>query len=355
VTPLPGDDVSTEKKITELKDGAAREIEAASSPRELEEIRVKYLGRKGLLTSILRSIAGLSDRERALVGKASNEAKQALSSLVAQRGESLEQGLRSTAPRKVDFTLPGTGQWVGRQHVLSAVMNELREIFLGMGYSVATGPDVEDVYHNFEALNIPDGHPAREQNDTFFVKGGLVLRTHTSPVQIRVMETTPPPIRMIFPGRVYRNDALDATHSPEFHQLELLYVDRGVTFQDLKGTLTHFVRKFFGEETGLRFRPFYFPFTEPSAEVDITCISCSGGKNPPSSGTCRMCGASGWLEILGAGMVHPAVFRFVGYDPEQYTGIAFGVGIERMAMLKYGITDIRFFLENDLRFLGQFD
>jgi len=346
--------VNTQKTVAELRENAAREIEAASSLKQLEEIRVRYLGRKGLLTSILRSIADLSDSERALVGKVSNEAKQKLASLIAQKKELLEQGLRSAAPRGVDFTLPGTGEWVGRQHLLSVVMRELKGIFVGMGYSVATGPDVEDVYHNFEALNIPDGHPAREQGDTFFVKGGLVLRTHTSPVQIRVMENTPPPIRMIFPGRVYRRDAPDATHSPEFHQLELLYVDRGVTFQDLKGTLTHFVRRFFGEETGLRFRPFYFPFTEPSAEVDITCIACSGGKAPPRSGTCRMCGGAGWLEILGAGMVHPAVFRFVGYDPEQYTGIAFGVGIERMAMLKYGITDIRFFLENDLRFLEQF-
>ncbi len=354
MTPTPGDDVNTEKKVTELRENAEREIEAASSPAELEGIRIKYLGRKGLLTSILRSISDLADKERALVGQTANEAKQKLGLLTRQKRELLEQGRRRAASRKVDFTLPGTGQWLGRRHVLSEVMNELREIFLGMGYSVATGPDVEDVYHNFEALNIPEGHPAREQNDTFFVRGGLVLRTHTSPVQIRVMETTPPPIRMIFPGRVYRNDAPDATHSPEFHQLELLYVDKGVTFQDLKGTLTHFARRFFGRETGLRFRPFYFPFTEPSAEVDITCISCSGGKNPPGSGTCRMCGDSGWLEILGAGMVHPAVFRFVGYDPGVYTGIAFGVGIERMAMLRYGIRDIRFFLENDLRFLEQF-
>ncbi|UCF79265.1 MAG: phenylalanine--tRNA ligase subunit alpha [Candidatus Eiseniibacteriota bacterium] len=350
----PGDKVDTEKSVRELRESAAREIESASTARELEEARVKYLGRKGLLTSILRGIANLGEAERAVVGKAANRAKEELTSLIAGKRESLEQGLRDASPRQLDVTLPGTGDWVGSRHILSRVARELREMFVAMGFSVATGPDVEDAYHNFEALNIPEGHPAREQGDTFFVKGGLLLRTHTSPVQIRVMEETPPPIRMIFPGRVYRNDAPDPTHSPEFHQLECLYVDRGVTFQDLKGTLAHFARRFFGSRIGVRFRPFYFPFTEPSAEVDITCIACSGGREKPASGTCRMCGGTGWLEILGAGMVHPAVFRHVGYDPEQFTGYAFGAGIERLAMLKYGITDIRFFLENDLRFLEQF-
>jgi len=354
LTLLPGDDVSTEKSVVELRKSAAREIESSSSLEELERIRIKYLGRKGLLTSILRSIGNLSGPERTAVGKTSNEAKDALASLVEERAEALKAALLSVEQRRLDITLPGIQQWVGRRHLLPVVMKELKSIFIGMGFSVAVGPDVEDVYHNFEALNIPEGHPAREQGDTFFVGKELVLRTHTSPVQIRVMEKTSPPVRMIFPGKVYRNDAADSTHFPEFHQLECLYVDRGVTFLDLKGTLSYFVKRFFGSTTGLRFRPFYFPFTEPSAEVDMTCISCSGGQSPPSSGACRMCGGSGWLEILGAGMVHPAVLRCVGYDAEEFTGFAFGAGIERLAMLKYGITNIRLFLENDVRFLEQF-
>lgn len=338
----------------ELRESAAREIQAASSLEELEGIRVKYLGRRGLLTSVLRSIGDLSGPERGAIGKLSNDAKEALTSLLAGSTERLKTELGGAAPQGLDITLPGVQQWTGRRHLLPVVVKELKSIFVGMGFSVATGPDVEDVYHNFEALNIPEGHPAREQGDTFFVGKELVLRTHTSPVQIRVMERMPPPIRMIFPGRVYRKDAPDATHSPEFHQLECLYVDRGVTFLDLKGTLAYFVRRFFGGATGVRFRPFYFPFTEPSAEVDMTCISCSGGQSPPASGACRMCGGSGWLEILGAGMVHPAVLRRVGYDAGELTGFAFGAGIERLAMLKYGIGNIRFFLENDVRFLGQF-
>ena len=346
--------MSTERTVIELRDRATQEIRAVSSAEELENLRIKYLGRKGLLTSVLRSIAGLDDSDRAVVGRVANETKRVLSSLIAEKAEALKNTEVASGSGRLDITLPGTHQWIGKEHPLSIVMRELKQIFLGMGFSVATGPDVEDVYHNFEALNIPEGHPSRETGDTFFVKGGFVLRTHTSPVQIRVMEQVRPPIRMIFPGRVYRKDAPDATHFPEFHQLECLYVDKGVTFQDLKGTLAYFVRRFFGTGTGLRFRPFYFPFTEPSAEVDITCISCSGGRCPPSSGTCRMCGGSGWLEILGAGMVHPAVFRRVGYDASEYTGFAFGMGIERMVMLKYGITHIRFFLENDVRFLNQF-
>jgi phenylalanyl-tRNA synthetase alpha chain len=354
LTLLPGDKVSTEKDVLELRESAARELRAASSLKELEGIRIKYLGRKGLLTSVLRSIGDLSGSERTTVGKVSNEAKEALTSLIAERTEMLKAAQSSAEQRRLDITLPGVGQWMGRRHLLSVVMKELKSIFIGMGFSVATGPDVEDVYHNFEALNIPEGHPAREQGDTFFVRKELVLRTHTSPVQIRVMERMSAPVRMIFPGRVYRNDAPDATHFPEFHQLECLYVDRGVTFLDLKGTLAYFVQRFFGSGTHLRFRPFYFPFTEPSAEVDMTCISCSGGQSPPSSGMCRMCGGSGWLEILGAGMVHPDVLRHTGYNADELAGFAFGVGIERLAMLKYGISNIRFFLENDIRFLEQF-
>jgi phenylalanyl-tRNA synthetase alpha chain len=346
--------VSTEKDVLDLRERAAREIQAASSLQELEGMRIQYLGRKGLLTSVLRSIGDLSEAERIKVGKVSNEAKEALTSLIAERIETLKAVQPGVEKQKLDITLPGVRQWVGRRHLLSVAIKELKSIFIGMGFSVATGPDVEDVYHNFEALNIPEGHPAREKGDTFFVGKELVLRTHTSPVQIRVMEKMPAPVRMIFPGRVYRNDAPDATHSPEFHQLECLYVDRGVTFQDLKGTLAYFVKRFFGSGTRLRFRPFYFPFTEPSAEVDMTCIACEGGESPPTSGTCRMCGGSGWLEILGAGMVHPAVLRYVGYNADELTGYAFGVGIERLVMLKYGIPNIRFFLENDVRFLEQF-
>jgi len=351
---LPGNEVSTEKEVSELRESAAGEIRAASSLKELEAIRIKYLGRKGLLTSVLRSIGDLSGPERSSVGKASNEAKEALATLIDERTEALTVALATVERRRLDITLPGVSQWVGRRHLLSIAVKELKSIFIGMGFSVATGPDVEDIYHNFEALNIPEGHPSREKGDTFFVGRELVLRTQTSPVQIRVMERKPAPVRMIFPGRVYRKDASDATHSPEFHQLECLYVDRDVTFLDLKGTLSYFARRFFGSGTRLRFRPSYFPFTEPSAEVDITCISCSGGQSPPRSGNCRMCGGSGWLEVLGAGMVHPAVLRCVGYDTDELTGFAFGAGIERLAMLKYGIANIRFFLENDVRFLEQF-
>jgi len=346
--------VSTEKDIAGLKEKGAAEIRTTSSLKELESARVKYLGRKGLLTSVLRSIGELAGPERNAVGKAANEAKTSLSSLIEERKEALTKALAAIEKPKLDITLPGVTQWMGRRHLLPAVTNELKSIFMGMGFSIATGPDVEDTYHNFEALNIPEGHPSREKGDTFFVDKELALRTHTSPVQIRVMERMPPPVRMIFPGRVYRNDAPDATHSPEFHQLECLYVDRGVTFPDLKGTLGYFARRFFGESTRVRFRPSYFPFTEPSAEVDISCISCRGGQSPPPAGLCRMCGGSGWLEILGAGMVHPAVLRCVGYDTSEVNGFAFGVGIERLAMLKYGIASIRFFLENDVRFLEQF-
>ncbi len=343
-----------EKSVLRTRDDALREIGQASTTAELEAVRVKYLGRKGLLTAILRNISSLAGKERALVGRVSNEAKEFLSSAIAERALALERVTSRQAASLVDVTLPGVRQWTGRKHVISLVLEEIKDIFVGLGFSVATGPDAEDVYHNFEALNIPEGHPAREEGDTFFLESGLVLRTHTSPVQIRVMERMPPPVRMIFPGRVYRKDAPDAAHSPEFHQVECLYVDRGVTFPDLKGTLSHFVSRFFGPETRLRFRPGHFPFTEPSAEVDITCVGCAGGQSPPTAGNCRVCGGNGWLEILGAGMVHPAVFRHVGYDAEVFTGFAFGVGIDRMAMLKYSIRDIRYFLENDVRFLEQF-
>jgi phenylalanyl-tRNA synthetase alpha chain len=343
-----------EKSIIEIRETAAREVAEAGTPQALDGVRVKYLGRKGILTGVLRAISSLDAAERGRVGKAANEAKGVLAGLISQRAQELEAASPRKTAASLDVSLPGVGQWIGRKHLISLVTEELKTIFTGMGFSVATGPDVEDVFHNFGALNMPEGHPAREQGDTFFVNGGFVLRTHTSPVQIRVMESTAPPIRMIFPGRVYRKDAWDAVHSPEFHQLECLYVDRGVTFPDLKGTLAYFARRFFGPGTGVRFRAGYFPFTEPSAEVDITCIGCRGGQCPPESGTCRVCGGTGWLEILGAGMVHPAVFRSVGYDADTLTGFAFGVGIDRLTMLKYGIRDIRYFLESDLRFLEQF-
>ncbi|MBN1503754.1 MAG: phenylalanine--tRNA ligase subunit alpha [Candidatus Eisenbacteria bacterium] len=343
-----------EKSVIDIRDAAVAEVTGARSAQALDAVRIKYLGRKGLLTAVLRGISSLDPSERGRVGKAANEAKSVLAGLISDRARELEEASTRKAGAATDISLPGVGQWVGRKHLISIVTGELKRIFVGMGFSVATGPDVEDVFHNFTALNTPEGHPAREQSDTFFVDGGLVLRTHTSPVQIRVMETTPPPIRMIFPGRVYRKDAWDAVHSPEFHQLECLYVDRGVTFPDLKGTLAYFARRFFGPGTGVRFRPGYFPFTEPSAEVDITCVGCRGGQSPPDSGACRLCGGTGWLEILGAGMVHPAVFRSVGYDAEEFTGFAFGMGIDRLIMLKYGIRDIRYFLESDLRFLEQF-
>jgi phenylalanyl-tRNA synthetase alpha chain len=322
---------------------------AARSAAELEEVRVRFLGRQGALTQLLRSLGNLPPGERPLVGAAANEAKRELEVLLDQRlNEAREvERARSRRQQRLDLTIPGRRPSPGSIHPLTRVHDEIVTIFAGLGFSVAEGPEIETDYHNFEALNIPSDHPARDMQDTFYLPGGLLLRTHTSPVQIRTMLAQRPPVRIVVPGRVHRRDIPDASHSPVFHQVEGLAVDRGVTMADLKGTLELFAREMFGPRSRIRFRPSFFPFTEPSAEVDVVCFLCGGDG-------CRVCKQSGWLEILGSGMVHPQVLRNVGYDTEEVTGWAFGMGIERIAMLKYGVDDIRLFYENDLRFLGQF-
>jgi phenylalanyl-tRNA synthetase alpha chain len=315
---------------------------------EISELRIRILGRKGSLTQLLKRLGTLPEAERREIGRRANKIKEGLEARIdeallhiqdQERRESLEK-------ERIDVTLPGRRMASGRKHPLTQILDEIIHIFSRLGFEVVEGPEVELDYYNFEALNIPKGHPAREMQATFFISEDVVLRTHTSPVQVRTMEKKRPPVRMICPGAVYRCDS-DPTHSPMFHQVEGLLVDRGITFSDLKGVLTVFVHQMFGKETKLRFRPSFFPFTEPSAEIDIECFIC-GGKG------CGVCSNTGWLEILGSGMVDPAVYRFVNYDPEEVTGFAFGMGIERIAMLKYGINDIRLFFANDLRFLKQF-
>jgi phenylalanyl-tRNA synthetase alpha chain len=339
-----------QERLRAIEDEARDELDRAETPEALEEVRVRYLGRKGRLTQELKALAGLPPEERPRLGEAANRAKAALADAVERRAEALLGARESQqlAAERLDVTLPGRAPRLGLRHPMSIALEELRGIFRDLGFEVADGPEIETAYHNFTALNIPEGHPVREQSDTIFVEGGLLLRTHTSPVQIRTMETREPPLRIIAPGRCYRNDAPDATHSPVFYQIEVLAVDEGITLGHLKWTLEQFARAYFGADVGLRFRPGYFPFVEPGAELDISCIFCGG------SG-CPTCKQSGWIEVLGAGMVHPAVFEFVGYDPEKVSGFAFGTGVERLVMLKHRIPDIRLFYEDDLRFLAQFD
>lgn len=336
-----------EEQLQALEAWALPAIAGAEDPEALEQMRIRVLGRKGELTEILRGLAALSPEMRREVGQQSNVLKAKIEVALQEKQQALRSAvLDQLAVREgIDITLPGRPIPRGSFHPLTATLYEIIEVFQHLGFSVAEGPEVELDYYNFEALNIPKDHPARDMQDTFYVTDDVVLRTHTSPVQIRVMEAQPPPVKIVAPGRVYRRDA-DPTHSPMFHQVEGLLVDHGVTFADLKGTLEAFVDQFFGAGTGVRFRPSFFPFTEPSAEVDIACVMCKGAG-------CRVCKGSGFLEILGAGMVDPEVFRMVGYDPE-ITGFAFGLGVERIAMLRYGIDDIRLFFENDLRFLQQF-
>ncbi len=335
-------------KLESIRDTALEEIEAADDAHTLEQVRVRYLGRKGALTQILRGLSEVSPEERKTIGQQANQAKEIIASAIEARKAALEaQAMEERALKdRVDLTLPGRKPRVGRKHPVSQVLDEITSIFDGLGFQVATGPDIETEYYNFESLNIPEGHPARDLHDTFFVRPGVVLRTHTSPVQMRVMEQIEPPVAVVAPGRTYRVDS-DASHSPMFFQVEGLLVDEDVTFAGLKGTLMHFVHEYFGKDTAVRFRPHYFPFTEPSAEVDISCTVC-GGQG------CRICKHSGWLEILGCGMVHPEVFRFAEYDYERYTGYAFGMGVDRIAMLRHSIDSIHHLYENDLRFLEQF-
>jgi phenylalanyl-tRNA synthetase alpha chain len=345
-------------RITELRTEAESAIAGASGSGELEELRVRYLGRKAELPNVLRGIAQLPPQERGATGKAANQARQALEGLIAQRGEQLaggelERRLRSDT---VDVTLPGRPpQPIGRHHLLTATRREIEDVFLGLGFRIAEGPEVETVYYNFDALNHAPTHPARDRMDTFYVerRDDVVLRTHTSPMQVRTMEAHPPPLYVIVPGRVYRRDS-DATHTPQFHQIEGLAVDVDITLADLKGTLLAFARAIFGPDREVRLRPHFFPFTEPSVEVDVSCFM-EHSSRPPTR--CRVCKDTGWVEILGSGMVDPNVFAYVaeyGYDPERVQGFAFGMGIERIAMLKHGVPDLRLLYDNDVRFLEQF-
>lgn len=335
-------------RLEEMLRTATAAMAQADTEAALQEIRIRFLGKKGELTAIMKGMGQLSAEERPLVGALANRVKEELEAQINSRLGSVREAeiTRRIASERIDVTLPGRRTFTGSKHPITLVIEEVTEIFAALGFGVAEGPEVEKDFYNFEALNIPKDHPARDMQDTFYISDDVVLRTHTSPVQIRTMLKHAPPVRVIAPGTVYRRDS-DLTHSPMFHQVEGFLVDRHVTFGDLKGILTAFVTQFFSEKVGLRFRPSFFPFTEPSAEVDIQCVICSGEG-------CRVCKQSGWLEILGSGMIDPEVFKAVNYDPELYSGFAFGVGLERLAMLKYGVNDLRLFFENDLRFLKQF-
>jgi len=337
------------EQVRNLVTEAVAAIEAAEDLGALDRLRVQYLGKKGALTASLKALGSLPLEERPRAGQWVNEAKQQLTELIDSRQRALSAAAVAAqlARDRIDVTLPGRSWACGGLHPVTQTIERIREFFAGMGYAVAEGPEVEDDFHNFEALNIPEQHPARAMHDTFYFDAHRVLRTHTSPVQIRAMNRSQPPLRIIAPGRVYRCDS-DLTHSPMFHQVEGLYVDEAVTFADLRGVLSSFLQAFFEQDDlQTRFRPSYFPFTEPSAEVDIRCVHCAG------SG-CRVCKQTGWLEVMGCGMVHPNVFAHVGIDAERYTGFAFGLGVERMAMLRFGVNDLRLFYENDIRFLQQF-
>jgi phenylalanyl-tRNA synthetase alpha chain len=334
--------------VQSLVDTAREEIARASSIEDLEQIRVRLLGKKGEITAQLKALGGMDPDARRSAGAKINEAKETITALLDARRNALEADSLAAqlASDTVDVTLPGRGQTIGGLHPVTRVRRRIEQIFRGAGFTVADGPEIEDDWHNFEALNIPADHPARAMHDTFYFADGRLLRTHTSPVQIRYLETHKPPVRVIVPGRVYRCDS-DMTHTPMFHQLEGLVVDEGITFANLKAVLHGFMRELFEKDVKMRLRPSYFPFTEPSAEVDISCVSCGG------SG-CRVCKNTGWLEVSGCGVVHPNVLRAVNVDPERYTGYAFGMGIDRLTMLRYNINDLRMFFENDLRFLKQF-
>ncbi|MHB8347092.1 MAG: phenylalanine--tRNA ligase subunit alpha [Acidiferrobacterales bacterium] len=336
------------EQLTRLLDEACKAAADAVDVSAVEQLRVRYLGKKGMLTEQLKRLGGLPPDERPLAGQLVNEVKQSLQDELNRRRQELESVQREArlARETVDVTLPGRGLGQGGHHPVTRTVQRLRTLFRHMGFDVADGPEIEDEFHNFAALNIPENHPARAMHDTFYFGSGLLLRTHTSPVQIRYMEQHRPPLRVIAPGRVYRCDS-DVTHTPMFHQIEGFMVDEMVSFADLKGVVGEFLERFFERALKLRFRPSFFPFTEPSAEVDIECVICGGGG-------CRVCKQSGWLEVLGCGMVHPEVLRHVGIDSERYNGFAFGLGVERLAMLRYGVNDLRLFFENDLRFLRQF-
>ena len=335
--------------VEDILGRAATAIDAAADARALDEARVGFLGKKGALTGLLRTLGDLDPAERPKAGAVINDAKQQVQSWIDARERQLsaEQLSASLGKETVDVTLPGRRQDQGGLHPVTQALQRIEDIFIGAGYEVVEGPEIEDDYHNFEALNLPPHHPARAMHDTFYVDDGMVLRTHTSPVQVRVMESGQPPIRVICPGRVYRRDS-DITHTPMFHQVEGLVVDEGISFADLKGTVTDFVHRFFEKDLAVRFRPSYFPFTEPSAEVDVECVQCRGKG-------CRTCSQTGWIEVMGCGMVHPNVLSMSGIDSERYSGYAFGFGADRLSMLLYRVDDLRLFFENDVRFLAQFN
>lgn len=339
-----------EQELQSLKQLALVDLSQVENMDALNELRVKYLGKKGSLTSALKGMGALSAEERPRIGQIVNDIRSELEAIIQAKGEAFKQAelARKLASEKIDVTLPGRKVNIGHQHPLTVTLGRIKEIFMRMGFAIAEGPEVEQDYYNFEALNLPKDHPARDMQDSFYITEEFLMRTHTSPVQVRTMQAATPnqPIRIIAPGKVYRRD-YDATHSPMFHQVEGLVIDKNISFADLKGTLELFIHEIFGKDVGVRFRPSFFPFTEPSAEVDISCVMCSG------SG-CRVCSGTGWLEILGAGMVHPRVLEMSNFDPDKVSGFAFGMGVERIAMLLYGIDDLRLFYENDLRFLRQF-
>ena len=337
------------EKLIELKNNALEEIKNSTKIEEIEDLRVKYLGKKGEVTSILKEMGKLSAEERPLIGKIANEVREEIEAIIKDMKEEIKkiEINKKLELEAIDVTMPSKEFKVGKKHPINQIMDDLKYIFTGMGFKVAQGPEIETIFNNFDALNAPKYHPSRDMSDTFYIDENLLLRTQTSPVQIRTMMSMKPPIRIISPGRCFRNDAPDATHSPMFHQLEGLVIDTHVTMAELKGTLDAFVKQLFGEATKTKFRPHNFPFTEPSAEVDVTCFKCKGKG-------CAMCKGEGWIEILGAGMVHPNVLRNCGIDPEIYSGFAFGMGIDRITMLKYEIDDIRLLFENDMRFLNQF-
>lgn len=336
-------------KLKIIGESAKSALDDAKDLKEIDDLRVKFLGKKGELTAILKQMGGLSAEERPVVGQLANEIRSKIEAHIAEKKSYLKAAAANARLKseKIDVTMPGETEELGKKHPINLVLDEVKEIFLGMGFDVVDGPEVELDYYNFEALNIPKDHPARDTQDTFYITDNILLRTQTSPVQVRTMEQRKPPIRIISPGRVYRSDAVDATHSPVFHQIEGLVVDKGITMGDLKGTLEDFAKRLYGNDSVVRFRPHHFPFTEPSAEMDTRCFSC-GGKG------CRLCKGEGWIEILGCGMVHPKVLENCGIDPEEYSGFAFGMGLERLVMRRYNIDDLRLFYENDLRFLKQF-
>lgn len=337
------------QQLQEIKKNVEEHLKNAQSIDALEEIRIKYLGKKGELTAILKGMGKLTAEERPVIGALANEVREFLSAEIDKKKADMTKIIQDAKLKSevIDISMPGKKPEIGNLHPLTKVLNEFKDIVIGMGFQIAEGPDVETDYYNFEALNIPKNHPARDTQDTFYIDENVVLRTQTSPMQIHVMENSKPPIRIIAPGRVYRSDAVDATHSPIFHQIEGLVIDKGITMADLKGTLETLIKSIYGENTKVRFRPHHFPFTEPSAETDVCCFSC-GGKG------CSVCKGEGWIEILGCGMVHPKVLAGCGIDPEIYSGFAFGFGLERLVMGRYDINDIRLFFENDVRFLKQF-